>query len=260
MVVPFQHRAVLVKVTQFGSTEVSARILYDAAHAWWRVAARRREGPEAVEVALAVRDNAVVGAWWIDEWTPDEGGARWSFEGREDPELDRLYDGLDVTPWFPRGAQNPLRYVGPDGAAEQDDPLDDVDGAAVQGHPGAARATFGSFDEALEEFGMPVENRVRLREIAAGLSFTEVWIPPARSYVAVGTPGTPAAAYFGAGYVSIYRGPNDYEVVELPNFRGGPRRGGQADAFRRLEERVFGTCPTCHTQLPANGRCDTCDD
>ncbi|MHA7618125.1 hypothetical protein ACX12M_06380 [Cellulosimicrobium cellulans] len=259
MIVPFQHRVVLVKLTQFGGTTVPTEVLYDAAHAWWRVAAHRRHGPEAVEVALAVRDNAVVGAWWVEAWTPDDDGVRWSFEGREDPALDILYEGLDVTPWFPRGAQNPLRYVGPDGAAEQGDPLDD-DGGTDEEPASAGRATFASFDEALQDFGMPVENQARLREIAGGLDFTTVWIPPARSYVAVGTPGKPAAAYFGVGYVSIRRGPNDYEVVELPNFRGGPRRGGQADGARRLDERVFGTCPTCHTQLPANGRCDTCDD
>lgn len=113
------HRAVLIKVTQ-DIDDSRPEVLYDAVRQWWRVAARRREpGPDSPEVALAVRDGHVAAAYEIERWIGPNGpgGSRWAFEGHSQQVLDALYVGLDVTGYFPAGAQNPLRYVLDGGAA-----------------------------------------------------------------------------------------------------------------------------------------------
>ncbi|MFD6165172.1 hypothetical protein ACFWFR_08275 [Oerskovia sp. NPDC060287] len=121
---------------------------------------------------------------------------------------------------------------------------------------GRGRTVFASLDAAFEALNLHVANRARMREIAAHVDFDVVWAPASRSYVGAGfDDGRPAAAYFNRGFVDVYRGPNDYERTEMPNFGGG---GGGAGA-RRAPEREAATCPSCSMQLPAAGTCDYCD-
>lgn len=125
---------------------------------------------------------------------------------------------------------------------------------------GTRRRTFRSFDEALEAFQAPLENRPLMREIAAGLSFTEIWIPASGSYIAVAPArGITAVAYFNRGFVDVRTEDGGYRSVELPvnRLRDG---NGSAAAARRMEDPGRGVCPTCFMQLPASGRCDACDD
>lgn len=110
---PIVHRVVLIRLSHLGEGEASAETLYEAAHTGWAVGAVRRTGPQATEVALAVRDDAVVAAWWIDGWWHDDDTARWVFDGHSDEVLDERYLGLDVGRWYPKGSRFSLRYVAP---------------------------------------------------------------------------------------------------------------------------------------------------
>ncbi|MFS0703626.1 hypothetical protein AB6N23_03815 [Cellulomonas sp. 179-A 9B4 NHS] len=119
---------------------------------------------------------------------------------------------------------------------------------------GGRRQTFTSLEPALESLPVPLENRRRVREIAAGLTFTAVWIPASRSYVAVAeAPGITAAAYINKGFVDVRRPGGGYDRELLPHHgtRGRRGPGAHADAPPR-------TCPSCHMQLPASGVCDDC--
>ncbi|SDS03150.1 hypothetical protein [Paraoerskovia marina] len=106
------HRVVLIRLSHLDD-EVSPDALYEASHTGWAVGAVRRKGPEATQVALAVRDGVVAGAWWIDGWWHDDETSRWVFDGHGDAELDEKYLGLDVARWYPKGSRFSVRYVAP---------------------------------------------------------------------------------------------------------------------------------------------------
>lgn len=120
---------------------------------------------------------------------------------------------------------------------------------------GVGRIEYPSFDAACEALNLPVENRPRMREIAARLEYSRVWAPQGRSYVAVGhLDGRAAVAYFNRGFVDVHRESGGYEREEMPNYAGpsGATRRGVA------EERAHPVCPGCGMQLPATGICDDC--
>lgn len=120
---------------------------------------------------------------------------------------------------------------------------------------GARRRGFDSLDSALEAFQTPIENRQRIREIAAALDYSRVWIPASGSYVGIaGAPGTPAVAYFGKGYADVHQ-ERGYAREWLP-VNGA---GGRGSSPRSAREREVAVCPTCSTALPATGVCDGCD-
>ena len=60
-----------------------------------------------------MRHGVVVAAYAIETWHGPGGpeGNRWAFEGRRSPELDRRYVSLDMSEYYPRGAQNPVRFL-----------------------------------------------------------------------------------------------------------------------------------------------------
>ncbi len=119
---------------------------------------------------------------------------------------------------------------------------------------GGRRLTFASVDAAMESLPMPLENRARVRKIASELTFSQVWIPASKAYIAVAeVAGSPAVAYFNKGFVDVRLTSGGYHREFLPRTQAGDRRSGAAD------ERPVALCPTCHTQLPASGQCDTCD-
>lgn len=120
---------------------------------------------------------------------------------------------------------------------------------------GDRRQTFDSLDEALEAFAMPLDNRPRVRQIAAGLSYGRVWIPASGSYIGIaGAPGTAAVAYFGKGYADVHH-PGGYSRELLPAHDRDTSRGTN----ERKQPPEPPVCPTCYTQLPVTGRCDQCD-
>ena len=62
---------------------------------------------------------------------------------------------------------------------------------------GGRRHYFSSFEEAMREYHPPLENRPRMREIAAEHDPTIIWIPPAGTYIALAPgKGMGATAHF----------------------------------------------------------------
>ncbi|GGC18221.1 hypothetical protein GCM10010972_34300 [Cellulomonas carbonis] len=120
---------------------------------------------------------------------------------------------------------------------------------------GARRRTFATLDAALEALPVPVENRARMRQIAAGLTIAQVWIPPSGSYIAVAAEGQAASAYFNKGFVDVRREAGGYDRHEMPSYRSGSRSGVR-DSSAGVQVAL---CPSCFMQLPANGACDACD-
>jgi hypothetical protein len=110
-VIASTDRVVLIRIPQTGGAARTAEQLYDATRKWWTVAASRRDGGQLSPThALAVMDKVVVAAYRIDAWQGREKDGRWSFVGEEDRAAER-YVGADVSEFFLKGAQNPLRYV-----------------------------------------------------------------------------------------------------------------------------------------------------
>lgn len=123
---------------------------------------------------------------------------------------------------------------------------------------GSRRRTFESFEAAMEAFQAPLENRPKMREIAAGLTFKEIWIPASEPYIAVAPQrGEAVVAYFNRGYVALHKQEGGYDYVELPVNR--LREGGRS-ASARLDDVQREVCQRCFMELPASGVCGTCDD
>lgn len=111
-VIATTDRVVLIRIPHTGSNARTPEELYDATRQWWHVSASRRDGSELSPTnALAVMDKTVVAAYRIDAWESREEDRRWGFIGADDPALHERYVGADVSEFFPKGAQNPLRYV-----------------------------------------------------------------------------------------------------------------------------------------------------
>lgn len=120
---------------------------------------------------------------------------------------------------------------------------------------GGRRQWFPSFDAALEALPVPLENRTRMREVAAGLTYERIWIPASRSYIAVaGEPGSAAVAYFNKGAIHVHRPDGGYDRETLSTYTAGSGAEGARTGTSPLR-----LCPTCHTQLPMTGVCDVCD-
>lgn len=95
------------------------KALYEATRGTWVVSPRR----EKAEYALAVVGGVVREVYRIRAWHPANtipyrtradltGDGRWEFEGAvADDAVRRKYVGQSVHEYFPRHAQNPIRYV-----------------------------------------------------------------------------------------------------------------------------------------------------
>lgn len=86
--------------------------LYEATRRWWRIGVRR----DQVDYAFGVHGGRVLACYRVEGWepapdTPPGGRPRWEFWGSRVPDLERQYVGVDMRPYLPVGAQNPLRYV-----------------------------------------------------------------------------------------------------------------------------------------------------
>jgi hypothetical protein len=112
----FVHQCVLINVNKTYRTAD----LIDATRYAWKILAARAEQTDYV---LAVLRGVIVGVFFADAWLPatpanfpgfppaNEG--RYGFRGHEAPEsVKRIYLHKRVPP-LPKGAQNPIRYVGP---------------------------------------------------------------------------------------------------------------------------------------------------
>lgn len=112
---------------------------------------------------------------------------------------------------------------------------------------------FTSFDAALESLPVPIEHRVRMREIAAGLERVRIWIPASRPYIAVSPgAGLSASAYFHRGFVAVHQDDGTYARERMPGKAVSETNSAAAQA---TEAHV---CPIHSVQLPATGICDDC--
>ncbi len=71
---------------------------------------------------------------------------------------------------------------------------------------GGRRQNYPNLEAAMEALPLPLENRHRVRQFAAKLSYAQIWVPASRSYIAVSAgPGSPCLAYFNKGFVDVHR-------------------------------------------------------
>ncbi|MDQ1125042.1 hypothetical protein QE428_000075 [Microbacterium sp. SORGH_AS 505] len=116
------------------------------------------------------------------------------------------------------------------------------------------RRTFATFDEALAEFRIPLENMSAVRDFLSQHRYREFYIPRSRTYIA----GVPyegdQKAFFHSGYIWHRVGKGVGQTIELPVNRlrdGGGSRNSKAEARVSF-------CPDCSMQLPASGACAYC--
>ncbi len=120
---------------------------------------------------------------------------------------------------------------------------------------GNGRRYFETLDSAFEALPVPIENRIRVREILTALSFDRVWIPNGGQYVAVGLSGSAAAAYINRGFIEVRLPEGRYEQERFANYGGG---SGSSSGLPTVALAAK-PCPTCNLEMPATGRCDDCD-
>ncbi|WP_125775194.1 hypothetical protein [Antribacter gilvus] len=119
---------------------------------------------------------------------------------------------------------------------------------------GSRRRYFTSFEDALEAFQAPLENRPRMRDIAGRPDRSVIWIPPSSSYIAVApAQGAASTAEFYKSYVA-HRVDGVLTREELP-VAYEVSDGGT----RKPAERERGVCTSCYLELLPSGRCGECD-
>lgn len=113
---------VLIRVPRLFRQGMSALALYEATRGVWKIGPRR----DLVKYALTVHEGVVQEAYEVAQWQPAWTATyttrtfpdktvrgRWEFVGRvAPPEIRDRYVGKSVTDHLPRGAQNPITYVG----------------------------------------------------------------------------------------------------------------------------------------------------
>ena len=117
--VEIKHPCVLIRINGLFRYGMSPIELYDATRGAWVTGPKR----ERARYALAVFDGVVQEAYEIQQWF--RGGStlssrddtdhpdRWEFVGRLAPDtIRKRYCFKAVRQYLPRGAQNPIRYVG----------------------------------------------------------------------------------------------------------------------------------------------------
>ncbi len=118
----------------------------------------------------------------------------------------------------------------------------------------SGRRTFGTFDEALTHYRIPIENLPLIRDFLAGRRFSEFYIPKSGSYIAAVPEEGIKKAFIHSGYIWHRVASGVGETIELPVNRvrdGGYWRNAKHDRPREL-------CPTHFTELPTNGVCPYC--
>lgn len=116
------------------------------------------------------------------------------------------------------------------------------------------RLTFGSFDEALAHYTIPLENLPLVREFLAARNDRRFYIPASRPYIAAVPAHGKTKAFIHRGYIWHRLADGSGERIDLPV--GRPREGGFTRSAK--PERPMRTCPNCHTVLPASGECPYC--
>ena len=115
--------SILIIINQLYRHDMSVHELYDATRSAWKVGDRRTKARYAMAVFQGVvREVFEIAAWLpagssmrlrdADGRSPNR-GARWEFVGNvADEQVRREYVNRSVGHYFPKGAQNPIKYAG----------------------------------------------------------------------------------------------------------------------------------------------------
>lgn len=125
-------------------------------------------------------------------------------------------------------------------------------GFAVEGlDDEGGRRTFRTFDAALREFRIPLENLAAIREHLARFEFKEAYIPRSGSYIAMVPADGGLVHYINRGSIYYRKEDGHGEMVPLPVNQLG-RSGFTRSASARKPAAV---CPECWLELPSAGEC-----
>lgn len=121
----------------------------------------------------------------------------------------------------------------------------------------SGRTYFETFEAALDDYRLPVENRERVREFAMRRDFEKFYITPSRTYVALIERGAERpSAWVHVGFVTYRDEDGSMQEIRLPYNRV---RDGGSSRQRRREDSAAVPCPNgCGFLLPASGICDYC--
>ncbi|WP_256843031.1 hypothetical protein [Ornithinimicrobium cryptoxanthini] len=135
---------------------------------------------------------------------------------------------------------------------------------------------YPSLDKALRDYHMPLENDDHIRRFCAQLGIREFYNVDSYSYIKairpVGDPGPALHIHYSytTGFASEAEAQEAAGVYKhWKSYRGKTMWGvdhplpwspeaAPIDERRRGAGESRKTCPTCHTVLPASGRCDWC--
>jgi hypothetical protein len=117
---------------------------------------------------------------------------------------------------------------------------------------------FENLDEALREYGMPVENVVAVRDVMAPLKVAAFYIiSDSPTYIGVVGHGTgPNLGYINKGSIDLRGADRAWTRHWLPVAPGGGRSGGGRTG---KPDSVPEICPECSYALPVSGVCGNCD-
>jgi hypothetical protein len=114
--VTIDEPVIIIRIARQFRPDLSHEELYEVTRGWWRVGARAR----SARWAFSVAGGLVRAVYRIDGWVEPTAedvaedarrAVRLAFVGSRDSEMEARYLGADVTAFFPRGAQNAIRYV-----------------------------------------------------------------------------------------------------------------------------------------------------
>jgi hypothetical protein len=120
------------------------------------------------------------------------------------------------------------------------------------------RLSYDTFEAALNEFRLPVENIPMAREFVMRHDFVEFYIPRSRSYIAmIPRGGSRPTGWIHVGSITERPGNGHVTHFALPYNK---IRDGGGSRSRQREESEQSRCdtPGCGMQLPASGICDYC--
>jgi len=119
--------------------------------------------------------------------------------------------------------------------------------------PLSTRQTYSSIDSALSTFPWwPKANLERIHELTSGLSITEVYTPPRRSYIGLVVEGATRIVSISSGFVAGVQDGRGNNWVALPV---NALRDGDAAKGR---DQPMDPCPICSIGLPKSGLCGNC--
>lgn len=113
------------------------------------------------------------------------------------------------------------------------------------------RRTFGTFDAALREFRIPLENLAVVRDHLARFDFREAYIPKSGSYIAMVPADGGLVHYINSGSIYFRTADGNGQLIPLPVNQLGRSGFGR----NTKPQKAVDVCPECWLELPASGIC-----